>query len=212
VDGGFGVPLAPSSLIFLLILCLSILLIRRTHARHVHILWYLFFLSFCLFSGSLLYLYNNAVRDAGFVSVKQLTSLLHLFGDVEGELYFVTAIIIVGIVPQLLSFIISGLFGCGSPPVLVSTITKLAIISLIKFLCILSGGMTGGAILFYYIVYPHDESLISDLYQALIMITGSFSLSAIYYTSGTLYQHITGRLHLRYLNIILMYMTRYSTN
>jgi hypothetical protein len=75
--------------------------------------------------------------DAGLLA-RGLTRYLEISTDREGELTFLLSILGVVVVPQILSLVISGLFGCGTPPVLVSTITKFTFLSFIKFLCVLS--------------------------------------------------------------------------
>ena len=63
----------------------------------------------------------------------------HLLIDIKGELALVLAVVITAIVPQLLTYILSGLCGCASTPKLVWQFEKFVIWSLIKFLAALAG-------------------------------------------------------------------------
>lgn len=102
-----------SSLLILVVLYISIALLRRSHAHHVHTLWYIFFLTTCLYTVVLLYLYATAshLLDASLLEAVRSTLV-----DSKGELYLVGTIIFLGIVPQILSFVVSGILGADRPP------------------------------------------------------------------------------------------------
>jgi hypothetical protein len=61
----------------------------------------------------------------------------------------VVAVLIIAIVPQVLTYILSGLSGCASTPKLVWHFEKIAIWSLIKFLAAFGGFLTASAVNLY---------------------------------------------------------------
>jgi hypothetical protein len=63
----------------------------------------------------------------------------------KDELGLVAAVLIIVIVPQVLTYILSGLSGCASTPKLVWQFEKIAIWSLIKFLAAFGGFLTASA-------------------------------------------------------------------
>ena len=213
---------ALTGLIALVLLCVSIIVLRREHAHHVHNLWYIFFLTASCYSVLLLYLFDTSSDHTSAMDL--FTLYIPFVTDIKGELYLVTGIIIIGILPQVISFIISGIFGCGSPPMLISTITKITMFSLIKFFCILAGLTTGTFIVLHHITVLNDalnaaelqrhrtprETVIFGLLGSLILLSVSFLISAIYYKVDALYRRIMASSRFRYLNSVLMYMTRYT--
>jgi hypothetical protein len=221
----FVLACALTGLIALVVLCVSIIILRREHAHHVHNLWYIFFLTVICYSVLLIYLFDT---NGDHTSAMNLFDLYVPFAtDVKGEFYLVTGIVVLGILPQVISFIISGIFGCGSPPVLVSTITKITIFSLLKFLCILAGITTGTFVVLQIHPIPvlndavyaaslqrHGttprETVIFGLLGSLILLSVSFLTSAIYYKVDALYRRIMASSRFRYLNSVLMYMTKYT--
>ncbi|WP_439365486.1 hypothetical protein ACNJYD_04360 [Bradyrhizobium sp. DASA03005] len=66
--------------------------------------------------------------------------------NVRDELILVATIIVVAIAPQLLTYVLAGLFGCAKSPPLVWHFEQFAAWSLIKFLAALSGILFEGAI------------------------------------------------------------------
>jgi hypothetical protein len=208
-----------SGLLFLIIICISIMLIRRDHAHHVHTLWYLFSFVLCFYSGVSLYIYSpNSTFDQFSLPGKALIWIVKVSTDVEGELYFVSSILVLVIVPHFLSFLVSGIFGCASPPIMVSTTTRVVILSLIKFFCVLSAIYASQS--FVYGFTPPGETVllhehlgpsmtIRADYNALLMMSVSFAISAIYYKMDTLWRHVIDSSRLKYLNLALRYMMWY---
>jgi hypothetical protein len=123
--------------------------------------------------------------------------------DAKGELAVIATLIGAVIIPQVLSFLISGLFGCGMPPILVSKVTKYAILILIKFLCVFSALVASELIYMMYFSYFHDPdiSLIRggylNLYEkaahCLVLLASSFSLSVLYSRSDDAFKYIEDR-------------------
>jgi hypothetical protein len=114
------------------------------------------------------------------------------------------------ILPQILSYLISGIFGCGSPPVLVSTITRIVTWSLIKFFCMLSGILAAQSIFALYgnpYLSPKDAPV--KLVEALFMIALSFLIMAFYYKTEDLYAATAKHPRLNWFESFTLFMTRF---
>jgi hypothetical protein len=227
---------ALSGLSYLAITTISIMSIRRHHARHVYTLWYIFFLISCCFFVLLCYFNTTLLKmftesDKLPLYGKLLNWSIIIATDFSSELYFLSIGIMLAIVPQLLTFVVSGIFGCGSPPVLVSIITRYAILSLVKFFCVLSGILAGASLfqVFHILdIYAirntaittktaaYQELLINDVLfnveQALLALSWSFAILALYYKIQVVRRYITGRFRHKSLHSAFMYMTRYHEN
>ena len=135
-------------------LCFSITTIRRDHAQHVHTLWYVFSLTLCCVSVLFAYIYASATSIQSSLLGGWTGKLAVLFMgasmDVREELYILGTVAALLIAPQVLSYVLSGVFGCGSPPVLVATISRIVTWMLIKFFCILSGILVAQSIVAFY--------------------------------------------------------------
>jgi hypothetical protein len=208
----------------------SIFFLRLFYARHVYTLWYLFFLiTYCGFG---IYMYLDSINliapdnfggfevikssDTGFLA-KWLTWYLEISTDRKGEFVFLLSLLGLVIIPQILSFLFSGAFGCGKPPIFVSIITKFAILSFIKFLCVLSALQLSS---YLFMIYMHSDKITSITYINLSttfgLLCASFWISLIYYMS-----HRTLLLILtlpgasdspvfKFLNSIWLHMTRFT--
>jgi hypothetical protein len=147
---------------------------------------------------------------------KVLLWYLNFSIDINSEITFISILISAVIVPQILSFLISGLFGCGMPPILVSKITKFAILSIIKFLCVLSALNMAQFIYWMYIVPPKnfgyffDLGTYSTMALCLLLLASSFSLSVLYSLSGSALKYISDRGVTKNLSVAWAYMTRFA--
>jgi hypothetical protein len=139
-------------LAFAVTLCLSIMIIRRDHPHHVHTLWYILSLTLCSVSVLFLYIYRNAtsIQNTSGMPGKIAVIFINTSMDVREELYILIILSALFILPQVLSYFISGIFGCGSPPILVLTVSRIATRSLIKFFCVLSGILAAQSIFALY--------------------------------------------------------------
>lgn len=106
-----------------LVLCASIASVRRAHPHHVHMLWYVFCLMLGAISLLFFYIFKNApsIQSSALGGFPGTVAVFFIDAsmDVRGELYILAGVVGLLILPQVLSYLISGLFGCGSPPVLV---------------------------------------------------------------------------------------------
>jgi hypothetical protein len=141
-------------LVFVVTFYRSILFVRRDHPDHAHTLWYIFSLTLCPVSLLFLYIFKNAtsIQDTLLSGTpgKIAIVLMNTSMDVREELYLLGALSALLILPQIMSYLISGIFGCGSRPILVSTILRIVTWTLIKFFCVLSGILAAQSIFALY--------------------------------------------------------------
>ena len=166
----------------------AILYLRRKHPGHVFTIWYAFWLMFTLFSGLFFYVWahsetiagsamSGAAPLGGFIVWFQNTSM-----DFRDERYLIASIYIAVLLPQLMSYLVSGIFGCANRLILVEWITAAVTWLVIKFLAVLAGILMAQAIAAPYAApYLHPADLPKKLLQSIMMISLSFVIAGIFY-------------------------------
>ena len=98
------------------------------HTGEIYVLWYTFSLALCIASAAIIYVdhFNSALEETMREALYSLTSPAE-------ELTLVVAAIVIAIVPQIISFLISGAFGCASRPRYVAAISEWLVYSVMKF-------------------------------------------------------------------------------
>jgi hypothetical protein len=169
-------------------LVIATLYLRRTHPGHVFTIWYAFWLMFTLFSGLYFYVWANsgtiansplsgAAAIGGFIVWFQNTSM-----DFHDERYLISSIYLAIVLPQLMSYLVSGIFGCANRLILVEWITAAVTWLVIKFLAVLSGILMAQATAALYASpYLHPAELPKKLLQSTMMISLSFIIAGIFY-------------------------------
>jgi hypothetical protein len=176
-------------LIYLILLCLivlSIFSIRVAYAFQVHTLWFLFSLSTCL---SIVFLMYRQDISETTVSAWAINAFFDMTTNTKAELQLISAVLLITVVPQFMSYLLAGAFGCGSRPVFVSSISKLAALSLIKFFCIMAGVLTA-RITYGYLTNRLQENPLYDGWGPLLLLTVSFGSMALYYHIPNLYSQL----------------------
>jgi hypothetical protein len=135
-------------------LVIATLYLRRKHPGHVFTIWYAFWLMLTLFSGLFYFIWANEQSIPG--SILSGSSLLGGFVvwfqrqrtsmDFRDEGYLIASIYIAVLLPQLMSYLVSGIFGCANRLILVEWITAAMTWLVIKFLAVLSGILMAQAI------------------------------------------------------------------
>jgi hypothetical protein len=104
-------------------------MIRKTHPTEIYITWYIFSLAFV----SLVLLGAYAARsDIGLQetfgkSGEPIFSLVYSYlTDFGAEIETLIAIVALVVLPQLLTYFLSGITGSANPPVFISQVTDLA--------------------------------------------------------------------------------------
>jgi hypothetical protein len=169
-------------------LVVATLYLRRKHPGHVFTIWYAFWLMLTLFSGLFYYVWANERSIpgsilsgnsllGGFVVWFQKTSM-----DFHDERYLIASIYTAVVLPQVLSYLVSGIFGCANRLILVEWITAAVTWLVIKFLAVLSGILMAQAIAALYatpVLHPADLPL--KLFQSIMFISLSFIIAGIFY-------------------------------
>jgi hypothetical protein len=131
-----------------------------------------FSLTLCSVSVLFFYIYDNSLAIQGTPLGGMPGTIAVMFMkasmDVREEIYILLTVGSLLILPQILSYLISGMFGCGSPP---STVSRIVTWSLIKFFCVLSGILAAQSIFAFYgkpYLLPKDSP--AKLVEALLMI------------------------------------------
>lgn len=200
-------------LIALTMLVTAIHTIKIDHQDAIYTIWYTYFLSF-----SLLFLITVALGEnlSGFkydqfkTAEPYFRTITNYVIDFKGEVTFVCVIIWLGLVPQTLAYLISGLSGSAIAPRFVATITKTAIWSIIKFIAIYAGLILArGVWLFVFIDKLHAYISLAFFYEFVWGLAVSFSLVAIYFKGSAALAHNNWTKNRRILGSIGEFMTRY---
>lgn len=194
-------------------LSVSIIAVRRDQQHHVHTVWYIFSLTLCLMLALDLYIYVSFITERrssfGQAAGDIIIFVFNSSTKVSEEIYILIFIFWILIVPQTLSYIISGIFGCGSRPILISQITAFVIWSLIKSLSVVSGILAALSVFALYgEPYLRPKDSLPLLIKALISISMSFSIMAIYYKMENVFGFIIKHQRLRFASSVHNFLTR----
>jgi hypothetical protein len=143
---------------------------------------------FTLFSGLFYYVWAHAQSIAG----SALSGSSFLGGvivwfqaasmDFSDEAGLIVSIYVAILLPQFVSYLISGIFGCANRIVLIEWITAAMTWLVIKFLAVLSGILMAQALAALYakpLIVPAMHPL--KLLESLMMISLSFIIAGIFY-------------------------------
>jgi hypothetical protein len=139
----------------------------------INVVWYTFSLVFVIFwclnlAAAWGFIELPRETHAGLVDLEPWTrpyfymKAKDYLTDIKAELALIAAVIIIAILPQLMTYVVSGLSGCASTPRFVLQFEKIAIWSLIKFLAALGGFVTADALdASYFLGKPFKDSTLS---------------------------------------------------
>lgn len=131
-------------LMFPLVIGAANQLLKAKHTHELYVIWYINSFSFVLFFGM------------GFIAEKKNKHLEEVCGSYENacksiydyltgfedEIIIVSAFTALALLPQLLTYLLSGIYGTASPPRFVAQIQAIAVWSIVKFMAGLSGILT----------------------------------------------------------------------
>ena len=141
------------------------------------------------------------------IIVSWVKSLTEVSVDVAVIVFFYWVLI----VPQILSYLISGIFGCASPPLFVSKITTLVAWFLIKSLAACAGALTSFSI---FSLYGKPYELPRDapkfLIAGLFAMSMSFVSMMLYYKTEDVLHFIIHDRHLRLAAAVHDFLTRWK--
>jgi hypothetical protein len=222
------------------VILVAIFILREDHASHVHMLWYLFFLiTYCgigiyhvLYQSDLVHMSPNGiieVRSAGVRGplVRALKWYLETSVDIIFEIALLSVLLGAVVVPQIFSFLLSGLFGCGTPPILVSRATQIAFLWLIKLFCGLAALELSAALFKIYkfpesitgwatinatgFVNPNIKLQNQHAFNSVWSLMACFLLSVYYYMGHEIFDVLEKRIRkIKFLREVRAYMTRFK--
>jgi hypothetical protein len=164
------------AMLYLAIICIAIGFLRKRHSGEIFLIWYLFSFFFILVTG--LGISGNYPTQTTSVicgSYKETCAeIFTLFINVDDELFFVGTLAALAIIPQILTYILSGLSGSARSPTGLWHIEKFAIWSFIKVSACYSG-----AIVSFFIWGPQFVSRQQQISAGLQQIAIPFGLAAV---------------------------------
>jgi hypothetical protein len=169
-------------------LVFSTLYLRRRHPGHVFTIWYAFWLMLTLFSGLYYYVWANApnihssILSGGAFLGGLVTWFQNASMKFSDEAYLIASIYIVVLLPQCMSYLVAGMFGCANRLILVEWITAAMTWLVIKFLAVLSAILMAQTIAALYAT-PLIEKIMFPLklLESMMTISLSFIIAGVFY-------------------------------
>lgn len=171
------------------------ILIARTHPSSLRMIWYLFSLSFVVTAEVGLHARHiNAINEQGqfvgdYEHILQLG--LELMSDLKTDVLVFVGVLIAVILPQMLSYVLSGFFGCASIPLFEGRSTTLFVWALIKSFTACSGIWFAIAILGGTGMFSVPNNLGMGSFSALLLLL-AFSILWIYEEGKSILGDILG--------------------
>lgn len=165
--------------------CFFIRKSREEHSSHIFSLWYIFFLSLQITSCLLGYIYCSVAWGCPKLTgtlATIVTSAYESTLNIREEFYIVSGFSGFVVLPQVLAYAVSGLFGYAQFPSALKWIDGFIAWSLIKFFIILAGIMGGQAI---FSTFGHPYRTLHDIpsrlfYMSLFLAVSFFIFFALY--------------------------------
>lgn len=125
------------------LICYSCVQLSHKNGSDIRVVWYFFSLSLVATSGIIWWAIEISAIDKhgsfhGYVG-ETIQHWLHFMLDLNTDLIIFSAIVALIAVPQLLCYILSGLFGSASVPFLIEESFKFFVWSLVKSFAVASG-------------------------------------------------------------------------
>jgi hypothetical protein len=171
----------------------SIYGMKNNYSYEIYVIWYVFFFSLLLFVALHIFAETKQqkiteVLGPSFVSA--LETINKALTTLDDELLLAGAIVYIGIVPQLLTYVCSGLSGSATTPIYIRQIGLIAVWSIIKFLAILGGIQLAPPVAELWFGRPVS---IFDFNNGLTDIVGAFLLASIHHKIFGLLWKSSGR-------------------
>jgi hypothetical protein len=127
--------------VYLIFLIYTIIKLRQEHSSEINTLWFIYSLTTCL--SYIIFLtwpstdFGTPPPLTGSEGIYSITNTLNfivgLLTDYIGELSFIIVAFVLIVIPQLMNFILSGIWGCASRSMAVQLISQYSTLSLVKF-------------------------------------------------------------------------------
>jgi hypothetical protein len=124
---------------FLIYACTTTL--RRNHAAEIYVIWYLNSFFFVLFFGMgvIAEKKNKRLEEVCGAYESTCKTIYDYLTNIVDEVIIVAVFTGLALLPQILTYLLSGVYGIASTPKFASQIQKIAVWSLVKFLAGLGG-------------------------------------------------------------------------
>jgi hypothetical protein len=221
--------LAPATVTIILGICLVVIcaaLLRYWFSKEVYLLFLVFF--GVAYVTLIIFIYldrNNYIqgndffpwqidgkKDGGLIA-NVASWYIRTSSDFPVEVAFLAAITGLIVIPQLLSFLASGLFGCARNPAFVSSIVKFSAISLMKCCCGFAAIELGTAIFILLKIHVEGKTFPfpENYFQSSVtFLSYAFLVAAGYYLYGHLVALIVRNDPTGLLKRAVDYMTKYA--
>jgi hypothetical protein len=154
--------------------------LRAKYSSSVHVIWYLFSLALCAAFVAFPWALDAGVIDTAGKPVKEagkaFMSLLSFTLDLRADFWVLSALVFLIVGPQLLSYVLSGAFGCASRPRLVSYCVNFFAWGMAKSSAIAAGVLLASALFggsHHWIGFDTKNSL-KYAYFSLMLLSFSF--------------------------------------
>jgi hypothetical protein len=129
------------SIIFGAFLYAAIAFMRKAHSGEIFIIWYILSCFFVLFLGLGIIAETNKIGLTEVCGPYEATckSIHRYLTNLDDELNLISAIAVLTVGPQFLTYFLSGLSGSASTPRFVWQVERFVLLSLVKFLAALGG-------------------------------------------------------------------------
>lgn len=144
---------------WLAIIIISTVALRKRHGADVNIILITFFATTYISTVIFLAFDRILFSGGGFGSLgitrsvddtNWLVKIVHLYMetsiDIPTEFLIIVVLLGAVVVPQVLSYLVCGVFGCARQPIWVTKAIKFAILNFVKALCVFAGLVIGSAI------------------------------------------------------------------
>ena len=192
--------------------CKSIIYVRKIQPKQVYIVWYIFFLSLCV-SIVLIYLFNqdyDELSKSHSIISETGRHLLQLLLDLKSDIEFLIVAFFICVVPQILSYMVSGIFGCGTPPVFVSAISRFVALSYIKSAATVAGVVTAKLVMDDIVM---NKNPVHFAYESLSIFAGTanaFLSLCMYYKIQKDFEGFGKSIKDSVLKSFIIFMSRFS--
>lgn len=168
----------------------STIQLRRNHSADIRVVWYFVSLSFVVTLGIAWWALDNGAlsHDGSFQGSlgETLKKLLSFMLDLNTDLKILVAIVSLITLPQLFSYVLSGLSGCATAPLLIEGSLSFLIWGLVKSFAVCAGIIFSFAFFgMWQGWYTLRSGAFAMIYTSLVMVMLSFAVLLMYRETET---------------------------
>lgn len=160
--------------------------LSHNYGSDIRVVCYLFSLSLVVTSEIAWWAVSNGAIDKqgtfNGVAGQYLDTLLSFMFNLTEEIIIFVAIVVLIVLPQILSYFLSGLFGCASTPVLIQGSFRFLVWSLVKLFAVTPGVLLPIAIIGLYKNWDHWgwRGVSASVFLTAMLIMFSFFVLTLY--------------------------------